>query len=457
MALNVTFTCNNIVDENNNPINCKYQAYFPDYGVWNNVRTSEFFQYNCNAGDGDALTQTGTLLDGDYVILAFWDGQETRSGLQDRMAYYIIQHDGVTNTYVIDVQLKPKTAPSCGWSLTTSATINRTVTAYTTASDNYQWDYNGKTMYHRERYGQEVIFDSIGDLIETYDFGAGDGYSATNTYSYSTIGDYIVHHKVINEYSLESVCDKNIRLKYNTPIAGLSFNPDGYGTGDEVSVGDSVSINANITDEDSRITNIEHSFIIKNRNNNSTIIRDTLYSENTNLNYSYAMNILELHDTFGNQVIHWNDGWEDQTVYYNRELPITNILPEVSISKTDLSAKEKRFTQISNDADGTVVAWSWKIYLLMPFSGEWVEVYQTSNDGSDINIQFNEAGRYKAEITVTDDFNKFSTKNNTVYGSASAEIEFDITPSGSTTCAASLQDDIFFIFPDVAGDGICCN
>ena len=168
----------------------------------------------------------------------------------------------------------------------------------------------------------------------------------------------------------------------------------------------------------------------------------------------YTMEILELQDTYANQVIHWNDGWEDKVINYDRELPITNILPEVEISKTDLSSKEKRFSQISSDVDGSVVAWSWKIYLLMPFSGEWVEVYQTSNDGSPISIQFNEAGRYKTEITVTDDFNKFSTKNNTVYGSKSAEIEFDITPSGSTTCDPKLQDDIFFIFPDIVHDGI---
>ncbi len=441
MALNITFTCNEVVDENGDAINCKYQAYYPEHNHWNDVRDTELYQYNCNAGDGDALTQTGSLLSGQHIILAFWQGGNDRTGLKDRMSYYVITHDGVTNTYVIDVELKPKTAPSCNWYLTTVATINRNVTAYTQASDEIQWSFEGTTHYHKNKYSNEVIFDSIGDLTETYDFGEGDGYDTTRVHSYVGVDDYTALHKVINEYSLESICEKPIRLKYNTPIGCLTFSPDGVGSADEVSKGDSVDTTACITDEDNRIIDISHSWIIKDRNNNSTIIRDTLVDINANISYTYTSEILELQDTFAEQYITWNDGWEDRALTKTRELVITNILPEVSISKTDLSSKEKRFTQTSSDEDGTVVWWEWKIYLLMPFSGDWVEVWSNQNDGTPIDIQFNEAGNYKTKIKVRDDFGGYNE----------AEIEYDISASGNTTCSnVDLQNqEIYFIFPDV--------
>ena len=166
------------------------------------------------------------------------------------------------------------------------------------------------------------------------------------------------------------------------------------------------------------------------------------------------MDLLELQDTFGYQYITWNDGWVDYTITKYKEIQVKNINPEVAISKMDLSAKEKRFEQISSDADGSVTSWTWKIYLLMPFSGEWVEVHETTTDGSPIEIMFNEAGRYKAEIIVEDDYKKYSTTNTSYYGWAKDEIEFDISVAGNCTTGGALQDDVFFIFPDVVGDGI---
>lgn len=460
MALNITFTCNEVTNEDGDAIDCKYQVYYPEHNVWNDVRDTELYQYNCNAGDGDALTQEGSFLSGEHAIICFWQGDgaggdtgEDRTGLKDRMAYYVITHDGSTTTYVIDVQLRPKTAPGCNWYLSTSATINREKTAYSYATDDYSYSYDGTTHYHRRNYGSELIFDSIGNLDVQFDFDEGDGYDYTNKHTYSAIGDYVAKHKVSNSYSLESICERNIRLKYNAPIGRVYFDPDGYGNGDEISVGDFLDVKANISDEDSRITDIEYHWIIKDRDDNSTIIRDTTVDNNTTLDYSYNVEIKELQDSFGYQYISWNDGWDDLSITKYKEIPIKNINPEVTIGKIDLSSKEKRFTQESNDPDGSVISWDWRIYLLMPFSGEWVEVYQTTSDGSDIDIQFNEAGAYKARITVQDDYGKYSTMNSTPAGEVFSEIEFDISASGNCT-TSSMDEDVFFIFPDVIGDGI---
>ena len=461
MALNITFTCNNVVDENDNAINCKYQVYYPEHNHWNDARDTELFQYNCNAGDGDALTQTGALLSGQHIVIALWQGDGAggttgadRTGLKDRFAYHVITHDGVTNTYVIDVKLTPKEAPTCNWYLPSTATINREVTAASYASDNFTYAYSGTTHYHYRKYGSELIFNSVGNLTVTFNFEDGDGYEATNKHTFTTVADYNAKHKVVNGYSLESICNKDIRLKYNVPIGFISFNPDGYGAGDEVSKGSFVDVNAAITDEDSRITSIDYNWTIKNRTNNATIVRDTLVNANTNLTYTYNVELLELQDSFAYQRISWNDGWQDLLVTKSKELQVKNIAPDVAIGKIDLSAKEKRFTQISEDADGTVTSWKWKIFLLMPFSGAWVEVFNTATDGSPIEILFNEAGRYKAEITVEDDWKKYSTTNSSYAGFSSDEIEFDISAAGNCTAAAGMTDEVFFIFPDVIGDGI---
>jgi len=461
MALNVTFTCNSIYDELGNPINCKYQAYYPEHGVWNTVRNSELYQYNCNAGDADSLTQTGSLLAGEHIILAFWQGDGVggltgpdRTGLKDRMSYFVITHDGITNTYIIDVELRPKTAPDCSWYLTSSATINRNVTAYSYATDDFLWTYGGHTMYHYNKYSGTVIFDSIGSLGITFDFGEGAGFAAINTHTYLAMADYIASHKALNQYSLSSTCTRPIRLKYNTPIGGITFTPDGITTGSELQKGDLVTTTAGIIDEDSRITGIDHHWIIKDRTNNTTIIRDTLVATNTLLNYSYDSTLLELQDTFAYQYITWNDGWNNFTITNNKELQVKNISPTVTIDKLDLSTKDKRFSQVSSDLDGTVISWNWKVYLLMPFSGAWVEVFQTTTNGSPLDITFNEAGTYKTEITIQDDFGKYSTTNTTPAGTAVASLQFDISAAGTCTGNTAMNEEVFFVFPDVVGDAV---
>jgi hypothetical protein len=440
MALNVTFTCNQIVDENDNPINCKYQVYYPDYSKWNTVRDTEFYQYNCNAGDGDSLTQSGSFLSGDKAVIVFWQNGNDRTGLKDRMAWYTITHDGITSVYNIDVQLKPKMDPTCSWSLTSSSLKDQQVTATSFADDEDTWYYNGTLMRHQRKYGSEVILPSIEVMTITYDFGAGDLWQSSNQYTYDTVADYTAKHKVLNAYGQTAECTKSIRVKYNSPVGSISFTPDGVGGGDLVYMNDSVNVAANITDIDSRITSIEHHFVVKDKNNNSNWLVDTTEGNNTDLTFDYDKTIPSLDDVFGYQYIYWNDGWGDLIVTYNRELTITNTLPTVSIFKTDLSSKQKRFAQTSNDLDGSVVSWEWEIFLEMPFGAGWTSVWDDTNSGEDIDVQFTASGHYKTVLTVTDD----------VGGQATTEVEYDITADGTTTGTCSgFGNDLYFIFPDV--------
>lgn len=463
MSLNVTFTCNQVVDENNTPIDCKYQIYYPEHGIFNTVRDTSFYQYNANAGDADSLSQTGTFLTGEHAVIIFWQGDglgggllatgPDRTGLKDRMSYHVITHDGLTNTYIIDAQLLPKLAPSCSWFFPATSTINRLKTAYSYASDDYSWSFNGITHYHHNKYAGTVIFDSIGNLTITYDFGTGLGFSPTNTFTYTTIGDYIAQHEALNQYSLSSICQSPIRISYNAPIGGISYTPTGVSP-NEVIVGDVVTNLSTIQDEDSQVLSVDYRWIIKDRVNNTTVIRDTLAATSANIAYSYTSTLLELQDTFGHQTITWNDGWQNLTFTYEKELTVKNILPSVSISKLDLSGKDKRFNQVSSDIDGLIVGWTWKIFLLMPFSSVWTEVYSSIGDGTPIDITFNESGHYKVEITVQDDYGKYSTTNTSASGTAVAFTEFDITPTGTCTKPGAMDEEVYFIFPDVLGDGI---
>jgi hypothetical protein len=419
MALNITFTCNSIYDENNNKINCYYQAYHPRTNKWNNVRLSEYSQYSFNAGDGDFLTQSGELKQGDWVYICFWENDETRSGLKNRFSYFKLIHDGITNTYIIDPQLIPKTLPNCGWSLTNNdLRVNQTVYVIDTSSDSFSWSFNNHTFYHKRTEGEELIFDSVGIQNVKYNWDYNDNpdnFLTANNNSYSNIGDYVIKQKVTNYYGVSRICSKNIRVKYNTPRGGINFN---YTS--PIHTTESVSVNADILDKDFTITNIEHRLIIKNRNSNEQI-SDTLFEENTNLGFIYSDIIDVFQKHYYKQVIHWNDGYENNILNYNKELPITNWEPTVSLSKSDISDSEKAFVQVSNDIDGKVVNWSWKIYFIAPFSsGEYSEVYSYNTDsGEDWLVTFTVSGEYKVKLTVIDDYGD----------SASDELEFVINSS----------------------------
>jgi len=446
LALNITFTCNTVKDELGNNIDCKYQVYYPEHGIFNTVRDTSFSQYNCNAGDADSLSQTGSFLSGEHAVLMFWQGDGAggltgpdRTGLKDRLAYYVIPYDGVSTTYVIDVVLKPKNAPTSTWNLVTAATINRTVTGTTTATDEETYTDGITTFYHYRNYGSTVIFDSISNLTETYDFGDGAGYASTNVHNYIVVADYVANHKVVNAYNLSSITPKNIRLKYNVPIGGLSFNPNGISP--LVYMNDSIITTAAITDEDARITNIDHHWITIDKNT-STVKSDITEASNVNLVYAYTDTIPSLDIMHADQIITWNDGWNVLTFTYSQTLTVTNILPTVTISKADLSTKDKRFSQVSSDVDGTIVNYEWVVYVILPFSGVYSQVYSTSNTtGAAIDLSFNETGSYKTVLTVTDD----------VSGQSSAETLFDITSGGTCTGITSMNDEVYFIFPDVLG------
>jgi len=437
MALNKTFTCNTIVDESGNAIECQYQGYHVRTGTWNTVRTSEFNQYSCNLGDGDWLTQTGEVFAGDVVILAFWVSTDaTRAGIKDRLCFIAVTLNN-DSTYVNDIKIRPKTLPQCGFTFTNNnPTINHAFGINPAVNDNFTYSYGGLTHYHKRTYSGELIFDSIGNLTLTYDWDEGASWETADTHTYGSIGDYTVSQSVINSYNLTKICTQPIRIRYNKPIPGLNFvftNP--------IHTTEDVAVNANVQDVDSRITNIKHKLIVRDRNNND-LLQDILVNENLTLDYSYNRTIAILQKHYFTQAIYWNDGFDNKLINYNKQLTITNWCPEVSVLKIDSNNLDKIFTQTSTDLDGSIVGWNWKIYFIPPFGdGSYVEVYNlNAANGNNWEVGFTVQGSYKVQIEVTDD-----------YGCKVTDFTiFDI--SETSECDFTKMSDVKFIFPKQLGN-----
>lgn len=458
MALNITFTCNanNIVDENETPIDCNYRAYYVRQDKWNDTRTSDQQQFNFNAGDEDSLSQTGELKANDVVIICLWqdtldDGNTslTTSGLKTRFTTFAIVHDGLKTQYIIDPQLKPKMDPTCDWSIDQSQIINEQYTATPLSDDEDSWIYKEHSFYHRRLYYTKLVFDSVGNITDTYDFNNDGTFVSNNQYTYTTIADQTAHHKALNSYNLESTCTKTIRTFYHVPTPDIVFTPNMTTNAvffDDTLIVDFEGYNHDI---DSRITSLD-SELRYIANDNTVITTDSIVTGNTQ-NIQTTKTIDMLSRIIAYMTVNWNDGWSDLSFDYSEIRTVENTLPTTSLSMTNLTARNKRFTHLSSDIDGDIVRAEYNLYLLMPFEAGWTLVQSTINQGiqldDPVEVTFAQNGKYKMVLDVRDDAD---TRIPAPYGEATDSIEFEIT---ITTCTpesyeAAKIEEIFFIFPD---------
>lgn len=446
MSLNIGFN-GTVYDENGIAIDCKYQVHYVTQNVWNNVRDTDTQYYSANAGDGDSLTQDGALNVGDVILIAFWQGDgnngatpTTRTGIFDRFGVISIVHDG-RPTYTIDVQLKPKEAPTASWVLNNIRTINRDVVATDSSYDWMTWDYNTVSMFHRQTWYGVTIFDSVDVLSVEYDWTDDNdsvaGFEPNNIHQYTAIGDYTPTIHVTNAWGLDVFNSISIRIKYNSPIGDSIFSPDGVTTLIHTTEDDTIT--ANISDEDNRITSIDHKWIVRDRNTSAEISNE-LVATNIDKAFAYTKTIQVLQKHFSQQIISWNDGYDDLVITYEEELPITNWLPLVNFSIVNISDKILRFVPNCSDIDGTVVNYEWNLYFLVPFSTNGYTIAKNIVDanGDDQQVDFTSDGHYKMVLTATDDYG----------GQASFEKEFDVA-SGSVCDNVTMSNDMFFLIKQI--------
>jgi len=373
MALNINYQ-GNVVNNNGEIIDCKYQAYSSNIDKWSDIRTTEQGQYNVNYGDGDLNTQSGSVSSGDALVIVFWTGGSTRNDEELLFSATVFIYDGNDNT-VQDVQLLPPHNPGCDFLLPSIALVEETVSATSRASTTYQWTYSGKTFYQRRNWYGQTIFGFLDIQSDNYDFGNGD--TDGNSTQYSSSGDFNVVHTVVSTYGLSSECQKPIRIKYHSPVGGLSFS------------------------------------------NNSPIIE--VIDENTDINYSYTTSSDSLGTYYAEQVIYWNDGFDDNSFVYKKAISIANQPPSVNLTVEQDSVRKEIFVANANaaDVDGIVSDICWELYYMAanselpdPFfrcndtqTSEYKLIYRgCAQDKQTLEMAYSIPGEYRVKVIATDDY-----------------------------------------------------
>jgi hypothetical protein len=401
LSLNINYQ-GNITNANGDEVECKYQAYVPSIDKWSDIRESEDFQYNINFGDGDLKTQSGTVSSGEIILIAFWIGAETRDVELEQFSVIQFSYDGTDST-VQDVQILPPHMPSCSFSLPDNGYVGVEVSASSSASIVYQWSINGYTHFQRQTWYGTTVFGFLSIIDDKFLFDTN--YTDDTSFTYTNSGDYLVRHRAITSYNLQSICEKNVRIKYSAPIPHISFSPD------SVVVGDAIGVTDTVTDEYSRITNIEH------------IFDGILIAENTESTFSYIRQLLIYKEYVARMSISWNDGFDDQTLSITASPSVNNQPPIISliVNKENSGVKGLYKASITtSDNEGDVVNVNWKIFFLNTGSnlpdpyficnsdkeGDTFEnIYNRDMEPSvtELDLLFAIKGQYKITVTAYDE------------------------------------------------------
>ena len=421
MALNINYQ-GNVVDENGDPIECKYMAFSHNISTWGDIRDTEAQQYNINFGDGDLNTQSGSVSVGDAILILFWQDAPTKDELLTRFSVMSFIYDGSDNV-VQNVQLLPPVTPSCAFSLSAFGLVGENVHVTSYASIIHQWTFESKIHYHRRNWYGQTIFGFLDVLRDQFNFSGSYGDIIDHTYTNS--GDFVVIHQVENTYGLSSECQKEIRVKYRSPVGGLSFL-QGLPL-----VGATIDIVASIQDIDSRITSIDH------------IFDNNVLHSNTTLNYQYSTVLAQYGEYDAKQSISWNDGFDDNVLDYAKRLSMGNNPPVVDISILPVSGTDGLFKAelVVSDVDGTVVDACWSLFYEGEANGlphpyfrcidqidlEYNKIYSFCDiSTTELDLLFAIPGNYRIEVVATD--NLGATGNDSIDFSVEDVCNGIITP-----------------------------
>lgn len=410
MALNISLI-GKVYDVNGVAIDATVDCFIYPQGVWNTAKPTELKEYTINLGDGDFLTQDGSVSVGDVVLV------RVRSAEGIAVAKIVLSSDDL---YLQDIQVKPIQPPNCTLSLSGGTTINRDVTATLASSDEYQWEFGGDTMYHKIAWYGTVVFDELGIATKEYDFE--DGYQPSSTHQYAVVGSYLVQGRSTNKNGQQSVCAKQIEIRYNPPIGCLSFSPL------TPILNDVVTVSACISDEDGRITSISHRF------------DGSMVASNTVKDFEYGVSVPEFRSYELMQIIRWNDGFDDKEIEFSKMMELTNQPPLAFFSYSN-EGSDYLFTPECSDIDGTVEAIKWDVYFVLPFSAVEALVYSSEwVDHTPINMEFVQQGRYRVEITAMDDLG----------ATASYSVSM-----GDIQCDGSVYDKIEYVYVKTISVDVC--
>lgn len=250
MALNITMSGFVYMEDGGlSSLNVSYQAYF--YKVnggsspskWNNKRIVESTGYwNINLGDGDWLTQDGSASTGDRIIIVFWspasaERMDACSSLTE-WSCFMITLTGAS-TYTNPVQVRGNICPNLNWTFPDSGLVGQSLLAGNTSTDQYQWDFNGTTMWHRDSWYTTLM--TINNVDNT-DYDWGDSNQDNNlsgpagrTHIYNASGDYDVEIVIEDGCGCTVTGTDQIRIYNNPPVPDIAMIPSNPGPNEAVS------------------------------------------------------------------------------------------------------------------------------------------------------------------------------------------------------------------------------
>ncbi len=345
MSLNITFD-GYVYDKDNvlGNSDIKYQGFFFPNGTasssstWNNVRTVESSgYYSCNLGDADWLSQSGVVLSNAKVLIVFWRGDTNDRNSLCSGAYRLLEWATFEITltgldvYTNNAQIKDNIIPNISWTLPSTGFVGVTYNTTNSSDDEHSWLFGTTTMYHwRQRYGQNI---QLINTIDNSDYDWDDGNqsndlpgAAASSHSWTAAGTYNVDLIVEDECIATNSGTKTIEIRYNAPVPDITCH---QAVGNSVQIPDTVvTFEYSGTDPDDRITSID--WVI---NDNGAY-----GSTDTSINGSDKSDTIPHTEGIGTDwcghsasngaftnpgshsisiVVHWNDGFVDQTINYN--------------------------------------------------------------------------------------------------------------------------------------------
>jgi len=420
MALTKQFS-GNLYDKDGVAITqIRFRGYHEPTDTWSDWYDSDIEdQYNCNLGDAQWLTQTGITAPGDDVMIMF----ETKDvdPLDRQFCLYEFKLTS-GSTYVQDVQLMLCQPPNVVglWDVSSDTDgsdtftidssdvyigrVNGLITATTNFNDMYQWDFNGVTLKHiQNKYGQDIFEDRLSVDTVQFDWTESNTWDTPNTHTYTEIslddpGYNLIAVKAINQKGQEVIDVKKIQIRYNEPIPDLTWTPN------VPTVNDTLTILADIKDDDTRVTSIDYIF------DGVTVVT------NNDLNYSWVQDLGTLYQSEHtvNSNLTWNDGFTTRSIIYQEIINMGNIPPSFTITQEvigDSDENDVKYTLTDlDDPDGEngSIEIKWIIEFKTPFDNQYKTVY---NPGYPVDINqdpkewiFTLVGDYRITAVAKDTF-----------------------------------------------------
>lgn len=355
------------------------------------TRVAEDDMYNFNLIDADWLGNSVPFIDGEQIAIIAWENESLDLQSTDitRFSMIYFPHDG-RDTYVQNIQLLPKTNPTCNLTYT-AGKVGDVITFNSNGNDLYQWEFETMTHYHRDNIFGSIV-SPVGISSVEYDYGSG--WVTTNQHTFTTPGTYTIITRVTNNFGLVSTCQQDIEILSSAPTGCITFDKT------EPIINEVVNVLACINDPGGVIVDVDH------------IWDDVLVEINTNLTFNYDKTLLVNKTYVAKQIITWYDGFTNQELFYTKSLSMGNIPPEFNIVEEiigDPVDNHYKFTAsdiVDPDGDDATVAIKWMVEFKTPIDDKFKIVYNPGYPAT-INTDpkewiFSSPGLYRITVTAKD-------------------------------------------------------